>query len=156
MKCSMMRLLERLWRDFSGRPGITGCRIPKHAFVLSGDMECWVETDRVRSGDTLLIYPGECIPVDGIIIEGQSLLETAENQGVEAVCRGIGDKVYSGSLNRANCLKIQAIRPAAKSFFQKHLAKVAAREASKARAALLLPYYRADDIGSIFPGDIFM
>ena len=151
----MMKRIEKLWKDFMGKAE-AGHDIPKHAFVLFGDTERWTETAKVRPGDTLLVYPGERIPVDGIITEGESLVEAVENQGTDTVCRGVGEKVYSGSLNRSRRLKIQALRPAAKSFFQRHLAKAACREAAKARAALLLPFYRADDIGSIFPGDLFM
>ena len=151
----MMKRLKILWKDLTGKAGM-GHEIPKHAFILFGDTERWTETAKVRPSDTLLIYPGERIPVDGIIVEGQSLLEAAETQDATAVWRGVGDKVYSGSLNHSNRLKIQVLRPADKSFFQKRLAKAALREASKARAMLLLPCYRADEIGNFFPGDLFM
>lgn len=151
----MLKQLGKLWQDLMGKSG-GGYEIPKHAFVLFGDTECWTETTKVRPGDILLIYPGERIPVDGVIIEGQSLLEAAENQDTATVCRGVGETVYSGSLNRLSRLKIRALRPATKSFCQRRLAKAALRETSKARAALLLPCYRADEIGSFFPGDLFM
>lgn len=150
----MKTLLKRLWMDFMGKAE-GGYDMPKHAFVLCGDTERWTETAKVRQGDTLLVYPGERIPVDGIITEGASLMEAVEHQGNDTVCRSVGEKVYSGSLNRSGRLKIRALRPAEKSFFQRHLAKATLREATKARAALLLPYHRADAIGSIFPGDLF-
>lgn len=153
--CVIMKRLERLWQDLTGK-NVMGPEIPHHAFILFGDTERWTETVKVRPGDTLLVYPGEHIPVDGIIVEGQSFLEAAENKGSDTVCRGVGDKVYSGSLNRSNRLRIQTLRSADKSFFQRRLAKAALREASKARTALLLPCYRADEIGSFFPGDLFM
>lgn len=153
--CAMMKKLRQLWEDLTGKSRTTR-KLPKHVFVLRGDTECFMETAKLLPGDTLLVYPGERVPVDGIIVEGESLLDAVETKEVEAVCRGVGETVYSGSLNRSTRLKIEVLRPPTKSFFQRRLAKATLREALKARGALLLPCYRADEIGSFFPGDLFM
>ena len=152
----MKMLWEKLWKGFTGAVSMPS-ELPTHAFVLSGGEEHWVETVNVRPGDTLLIYPGERVPVDGVIVEGQSFLEPWEQKGkISLISRGVGDKVYSGSLNRSAQLKIKAVRPAEKSFLQRRLTKAMKREADKAQATSLLQFYRADDVGSLFPGDIFM
>ena len=152
----MKMLWEKLWKGFTGAVSMPS-ELPTHAFVLSGGEEHWVETVNVRPGDTLLIYPGERIPVDGVILEGRSFIEPREQkEKIYLVYRGVGDKVYSGSLNRSAQLKIKAVRPAEKSFLQRRLTKAMKRDADKAQAAILLQFYRADDVGSLFPGDIFM
>ncbi len=148
----MKMLWKKLWKGFTEAVPMPG-EVPTHAFVLSGGEEHWVETVNVCPGDTLLIYPGERVPVDGV----KSFLEPWEQKGkISLVSRGVGDKVYSGSLNRSARLKIKAVRPAEKSFLQRRLTKAMKREADKAQAAILLQFYRADDVGSLFPGDIFM
>ena len=123
----MKMLWKKLWKGFTGSVPMPG-EVPTHAFVLSGGEEHWVETVNVRPGDTLLIYPGERIPVDGVIVEGQSFLEPWEKRG----------KILRYPV--ALAIKYTAMK----------------READKAQAAILLQFYRADDVGSLFPGDIFM
>ncbi len=85
---------------------------PEYANVLleSGEIE---ETDpeEVLIGSTLVIKPGEKIPIDGVVIEGESFIDTSAITG-ESVPRraGSGDQVISGCVNKDNVLKIRTTK----------------------------------------------
>lgn len=68
-----------------------------------------IDPDEVEIGDTLVVKPGEKIPVDGIVLEGSSRLNTSALTG-ESVPRSVhpGEEVISGCINGEQLLKIRA------------------------------------------------
>ncbi len=66
-----------------------------------------VEPDDVEVGSTIVIKPGERVPLDGEVIEGSSMLDTSALTG-EAVQRriGVGEPIYSGCINGEGTLKV--------------------------------------------------
>ena len=70
---------------------------------------CELPIDEVRRGDRVRIRPGESIPVDGQVIEGQSRVDESMLTGEpDPVKRGPGDKVVGGTLNQTGRLVIEA------------------------------------------------
>lgn len=68
-----------------------------------------VDIKKVEEKDILLIKPGEKIPLDGIVIEGESHLDTSSLTGESKPQKvSINDKVLSGCINKENILKIKA------------------------------------------------
>ena len=68
-----------------------------------------VDIKKVEEKDILLIKPGEKIPLDGIVIEGESHLDTSSLTGESKPQKvSINDKVLSGCINKENVLKIKA------------------------------------------------
>ena len=68
-----------------------------------------VDPDEVRIGDVLVVKPGEKVPVDGVILEGDSLIDTAALTGESVPRRGkAGDSIISGCINGEGALKIRA------------------------------------------------
>jgi Cd2+/Zn2+-exporting ATPase len=68
-----------------------------------------VDIKKVEEGDFLLIKPGEKIPLDGIVLEGESHLDTSSLTGESKPKHvAINDKVLSGCINKENILKIKA------------------------------------------------
>ncbi len=67
-----------------------------------------VDPDEVEVGSTIIVQPGEKVPIDGIIVEGTSTLNTAALTG-ESLPRDAkaGDQVISGCINMTGVLKIQ-------------------------------------------------
>ncbi|WP_026889433.1 heavy metal translocating P-type ATPase [Clostridium beijerinckii] len=67
-----------------------------------------VDPEEVRLGDIILVKPGEKVPLDGKIIEGNSMIDTAALTG-ESVPRevGIGDSILSGVINKNGLLTIE-------------------------------------------------
>ncbi len=81
---------------------------PEYANVKDGDNFKQVAPEAVKVGDTLLIKPGEKIPVDAVVTDGQSSLNTAALTG-ESLPRRVatGDDVLSGSINIDGTLTVE-------------------------------------------------
>ena len=80
---------------------------PDHANVLRGTEEC-VSPDEVDIGEIIIIRSGERIPLDGVIIEGSTTLDTAALTG-ESMPRecGEGENVISGTVNIGSVIKVR-------------------------------------------------
>ena len=82
---------------------------PDRAVVLRDGKEIEVEPEEVCAGELLLVRPGERIPVDGEIVEGESTLDTSNITGESLPAEvQTGDRVVSGSVNLTGVLKIRA------------------------------------------------
>ena len=81
---------------------------PDYAVVLRNGNEEKVSPDEVSVGETIIIRPGEKIPLDGVITEGTSSVNTAALTGESApVDLGISDTVISGTLNLTGVIKVK-------------------------------------------------
>mgnify|MGYP000624627951 CR=1 FL=1 len=94
-----------------------------------------VDPDEVEIGTTIVVQPGERIPIDGIILEGTSALNTAALTG-ESLPRDVkaGDDVISGCVNVTGLLKIQTTKEFGESTVSKILDLVENSSMKKARA----------------------
>lgn len=82
---------------------------PDRAVVLRDGKEVEVEPEEVCAGELLLVRPGERIPVDGEIVEGESSLDTSNITGESLPAEvQAGERVVSGSVNLTGVLKIRA------------------------------------------------
>ena len=84
---------------------------PATARVLRGGKELELPLDEVKIGDTILVKPGEKIPVDGIVLKGNSSVDqkmlTGESVPVE---KSKGDEVIGGTLNKLGTLTFRATK----------------------------------------------
>jgi len=84
---------------------------PKQASVIRNGVEMKIPVAHVTLDDTVKVRPGEKIPVDGILVEGSSVIDesmlTGEPLGVE---KKIGDMVTGGTINKAGSFLFQAKR----------------------------------------------
>ena len=94
---------------------------PDYAVVVRDGEEKTVSPEEVLVGETIVIKPGEKIPLDGNILEGSTSVNTAaltgESVPVDMAC---GDKVISGSLNLTGVIKVQTTN----SFGQSTVSKI--------------------------------
>jgi P-type Cu+ transporter len=107
---------------------------PKTArLVLPNGEEKDVPVSDLKAGDTIRVRPGEKIPVDGIVIEGQSAVDqsmlTGESLPVE---KAAGDKVTGATLNGSGSLLIRAERVGQDSLLSQIIAMVAKAQRSRA------------------------
>ncbi|MGB3905142.1 MAG: cation-translocating P-type ATPase, partial [Anaerolineae bacterium] len=85
--------------------------IPPTANRIVGDQVEEVPTAEVEVGDLLLVRPGEKVPIDGEVLEGQSGVNEAMITGEsKPVAKGEGDQVIGGSLNGEGALRIRVTR----------------------------------------------
>lgn len=119
------------------RKSITGLMDirPDYANVLAdGDFQK-VDPEKVRIGDTILVKPGERIPLDGVVTKGSSLLDTKALTG-ESLPREVakGDAVISGCVNRNGLLEIEVTKEYGQSTVAKILELVENAGSRKAEA----------------------
>lgn len=95
---------------------------PDEARVERADGEAVLSPDEVAVGDVLVIRPGEKIPLDGVVLEGTSGVNTVSLTG-EAAPRdvGPGDEVISGCVNGAGLLRVRVTKPFGESTVSKIL-----------------------------------
>lgn len=126
---------------------------PDCAVVVKNGEEVEVEPEEVRVGDILLVRPGERIAVDGVIVEGESALDTSKITG-EAVPVDVcsGSSVVSGSVNLSGVLKIRAESAYEHSTVARILTLVETAAEKKASAERLITkfakYYTPSVIGA--------
>ena len=109
---------------------------PDYANVkCSNDQWEKVSPADVAVGSVILVRPGEKIPIDGVVVEGQSALNTVALTG-ESLPReaGIGDAVISGSINSNGVLKVRTTRAFGESTASKILALVEEAGSRKAKS----------------------
>lgn len=108
---------------------------PDYANLIKDKKIIKVSPNEVKKGDTILVKPGEKIPLDGIIIEGCSLLNTVALTG-EAVPRkvSINDEVLSGCINNDGLLHIKVTKEFGESTVSKILDLVENASSKKSKS----------------------
>lgn len=92
-----------------------------------------VKVEAIRTGDLILIEPGERIPVDGIIRAGRSAIDQAPITGESIpVDKVVGDKVFAGTLNQQGALDVEAAGEAKDTVLSRIIRMVEEAQDSKA------------------------
>ena len=119
---------------------------PKTATVLRGGVEQEIPVEDVVTGDTIIVKPGQRIPVDGKIIEGFSAVDesaiTGESIPVE---KQVGDTVIGATVNKSGYFRMTATRVGKDTTLSQIIALVEEAGASKAPIAKL-----ADKVSGVF------
>ena len=92
-----------------------------------------VSPDTINPGDIIIIKPGEKVPLDGVVISGESMLDTTALTG-ESIPRraAAGDTVLSGSVNQSGLLTVEVTKPFGESTVKKIIELVESAAAKKA------------------------
>ena len=108
---------------------------PDYANVERDGKLLQVDPEEVAVGDTITVKAGEKIPLDGLVLEGSSLVNTSALTG-ESVPRQVrpGDSVISGCVNQNGLLRVQVTKAFGESTVQKILDLVENASSKKARA----------------------
>ena len=119
---------------------------PKTATVLRNGVEQEIPVEEVVTGDTIIVKPGQRIPVDGKIIEGFSAVDesaiTGESIPVE---KQVGDTVIGATVNKSGYFRMTATRVGKDTTLSQIIALVEEAGASKAPIAKL-----ADKVSGVF------
>jgi Cu+-exporting ATPase len=82
---------------------------PRRCWLLRDGQEVRVLTSELRVGDRVVVKPGGRVPVDGVVLDGRSAVDTSALTGETLpVDKGPGDKVLAGSLNQFGALVVEA------------------------------------------------
>lgn len=94
-------------------------RAPKIAHRLRGEQVEDVPVDSVVIGDTLIVRPGDLVPVDAEVMSGTSSVDQSAITGEPLPIRAVaGTHLLSGSINLDGALQVRAMRPSAQSQYQ--------------------------------------
>ena len=119
---------------------------PKTANVIRDGKEITVDIDDVAVGDIFVVRPGESIPVDGIVIDGESAIDESVLTGESLpVDKAIDDKVTSATINKSGFLKCKATRVGEDTTLAQIINLVSDASATKAPIAKL-----ADKVSGVF------
>jgi len=126
---------------------------PKTAFILEGGKEKEIALARVEKQMVVLVRPGERIPVDGTVIEGQSAVDESMLSGEPLpVDKKTGDSVVGGTINGEGLLKFRATRVGQETALAQIIRLVQEAQGSKAPIQAL-----ADRVAAVFvPGIILI
>ncbi len=119
---------------------------PKTAAVLRNGAEVEIPVEEVTMGDLVVVRPGGRIPVDGIVVEGNSSVDesalTGESLPVE---KGVGDQVAAATINKSGYFVFRATRVGEDTTLAQMIKLVEEASASKAPIAKL-----ADKVAGVF------
>lgn len=102
--------------------------------MLQGDTEKVIPAEQVRVGDRLRVLPGETIPVDGVILSGQTSINQAVMTGESlSVDKTIGDEVSSGTMNQFGAFEMKATKVGKDSSIQRMIQLVQSADAGKTK-----------------------
>ncbi|MDY4577051.1 MAG: heavy metal translocating P-type ATPase [Anaerobutyricum hallii] len=119
---------------------------PKMATVVRNGQEQIISAEQVKKGDIFLVKPGESIPVDGIVLEGNSAIDEAALTGESIpVDKAEGDNVSAATINQSGFLKCETTRVGEDTTLSQIIKMVSDAAATKAPIAKI-----ADKVSGIF------
>ena len=118
----------------------------KTATIIKNNQLIKIDVNEVIVGDIVLIKPGESVPVDGKVIEGNSYIDEAMLTGESiSVKKGVGDNVFGATINKNGALKIEATAVGKDTVLSKIIKLVEDAQESKAPIAKI-----ADEVSRYF------
>jgi len=105
------------WMEMKSRRGTTDALqalfdlVPPQARVMRNGKEELIPTAEVKLGDVIVLKPGDKVPVDGEIVEGETAIDESLVTGESLpVAKAIGDKVIGGSINTSGSVQFKATK----------------------------------------------
>jgi Cu+-exporting ATPase len=147
---TLIKLGKMLESRTKGRTGgairkLIGLR-PKTATILQDDAEKEIPLTRVKVGDTVIVRPGERVPVDGLVLDGQSAVDESMLSGEPLpVDKQPGDMVVGGTINGEGLLHFSATRVGKETALAQIIRLVQEAQGSKAPIQAL-----ADKVAAVF------
>lgn len=119
---------------------------PKTATIIRDGAETEVPTENVQIGDIFAVKPGESIPVDGVIIDGDTAIDESAITGESIpVDKTEGDSVTAATINSSGYIKCRAVRVGEDTTFSQIIKMVSDASATKAPIAKI-----ADKVSGVF------
>lgn len=106
---------------------------PEEAWLIQQDgMEIKVPTASLKVGSTLLVKPGERIPVDGHITNGITSIDMSAINGESIpVTKETGDELFAGTVNLSGAIQMEMTKPSSETLFQKIITLVQSAQSEK-------------------------
>ncbi len=147
------RALDRARRAIRALGELT----PKTALVRRDGLEIETPVERVLLGDVAIVRPGVRVPVDGVVLSGQSGVDqspvTGESLPVDKVP---GDKVFAGSVNGEGALEVQVTRLARDSTLARVMKMVEEAQTQKSPTQQLAERFEAWFVPAVLIADVLL
>ena len=118
--------------------------VPRSARVEVAGQVREVPVERLRVGDIVIVRPGDRVPSDGSVIEGQSEIDEAPVTGESVlVAKDIGDRVYAGTINANGLLRVRLTHTAVDNTIARIIRLVEEAQGSKAATARFIDRFSA-------------
>ena len=125
---------------------------PKTAHVLQDGVEVELAVEGLQIGDVILVKPGEKVPVDGVVLAGQSTLDESMLTGESMpVAKAAGQKVFAATMNKTGSFTMRATGVGADTMLAHIIRMVEEAQGSKAPIQRL-----ADKVASVFVPIVFI
>lgn len=112
---------------------------PREALTRRGDKTVVLPIEQLVVGDQIIVRPGERIPMDGVVIEGESAVDQAAVTGESMpVTRRVGDKVFASTINQSGGLEVRVTQLAADSTIARLIKMVETAQGQKAHTQRML------------------
>ena len=105
------------WMEMKSRRGTTDALqalfdlVPSQARLMRAGTEIMVPTSEVKVGDTVILKPGDKVPVDGLVVSGETSIDEALVTGESLpVSKTQGDTVTGGSINQSGTVRVEAVK----------------------------------------------
>ncbi|MCH5350798.1 MAG: heavy metal translocating P-type ATPase [Clostridiales bacterium] len=117
---------------------------PETACLITDDGEQTVYPDEVEIGSTVVVRAGEKVPIDGVIVEGDAVLDCSALTGESLpVKKSVGDEVLSGSINVSSVIKVRTQKKYEDSTVAKILDLVENASSKKAKSERFITRFAA-------------
>ena len=127
------------WMEMRSRRGTSDAMralfdlTPPQAKVIRNKLEIIIPTSEIRHDDIVIVKPGDRIPVDGIIAEGETSADESFVTGESIpLIKRIGDKVIGGSINQTGMIKFRAMQVGSETVLAQIIKMVETAQNSKA------------------------
>ncbi len=147
---TLIKLGKMLEARTKGRTGAAIRKLmdlsPKTAFVMKGEQEVEIALAQVMVDDVVIVRPGQSVPVDGVVFQGQSAVDESMLSGEPIpVDKQPGDEVTGGTINQQGLLKFKATRVGKETALAQIIQLVQDAQGSKAPIQAL-----ADRVAGVF------
>ncbi|GAA0322637.1 heavy metal translocating P-type ATPase [Bacillus carboniphilus] len=123
---------------------------PEEALKITHDREEYVPVSTLRVGDIVLIKPGERVPIDGKIIEGQTNLDESAITGEALpVHKTIHDEAFAGTVNIRGSIMIEMTKPNSETLFQKIINLVQTAQSEKSPSQLFIERFEGKYVKTV-------
>lgn len=112
--------------------------MPNEANLVQGEHVMKVKVDELKQGDIILIKPGEKVPADGVIIEGETDLNESMLTGEsKPVKKSVDDEVIGGAINGSNAIKVEVKNTGENGYLSKVISMVESAQNQKSKTQRL-------------------
>ena len=131
--------------------------MPKTARLKRGDQIVEVPVETLQVGDVVVVRPGDRIPVDGEILQGQSAIDQSPVTGESVpVDKGPGDPVFAGTVNQTGSLEVQVTRLARDSTLSRIMQMVAEAQSQQSPTQQFTQRFTAWFVPAVLVADVLV